>query len=243
MTHGLIVMMLLVGCDRGEGDRAPVLAALFPDGCPATACKVGAPIADASSFAAAVAGALPGTADWPWVSDFTTGCLAASADHAIVGTLTVRGADITPPETCASPDACEPVGFDVSGAPAGVTCLEPTYFWDFASCAVITITDATIRLRPLRRDLHPGGSNAPLVEVLAPCEAPCGEGELTCETAHTCWAAERDHCAYCLGGTNEACGCWDGDAPAADGAPCQIAVSGDIIVGGTCRAGACDIAD
>jgi hypothetical protein len=53
-------------------------------------------------------------------------------------------------------------------------------------------------------------------------------------------ATQGDHCAYCLGGDNEACGCWNGEAFAGDGETCTIALTGDTYVSGTCQTGVCE---
>jgi hypothetical protein len=89
-------------------------------------------------------------------------------------------------------------------------------------------------------DIHPAqGNYVMVVEVLPACEVPCSGGQLACEASTTCWDTERDHCAYCLGGTNEACACWKGGELEPDGAPCEMFTSGDIIESGHCESGAC----
>lgn len=89
-------------------------------------------------------------------------------------------------------------------------------------------------------DTHPGRYNfVPIVEVLAACAAPCGATELACEATHTCWSDARDHCAYCLGGDNDACACWNGTGFEDDDTPCEVAVSGDVYMPGTCQSGVC----
>jgi hypothetical protein len=75
--------------------------------------------------------------------------------------------------------------------------------------------------------------------VLSACAAPCGAAEFACEATHTCWASVRDHCAYCLGGDNDECACWAGARFQDDGQNCSVAISGDVVVDGACRAGKC----
>lgn len=95
-------------------------------------------------------------------------------------------------------------------------------------------------LPTLVRDVHPApGNHRAIVEILPPCANACEATQLACEAAHTCWATVRDHCAYCFGGSNDACACWDGTAFLPDGAPCERYVSGDLIDAGTCRQGIC----
>jgi hypothetical protein len=89
------------------------------------------------------------------------------------------------------------------------------------------------------RDIHPGPySYAAIVEVLAPCAAPCAA--FACGTSHTCWSTARDFCAFCLAGTNDECACYDGASFANDGASCSLYLSGDIVASGACYAGVCE---
>lgn len=240
MKRSLVIVLGLVGCSSTPSSQGPDANPdeLFPAACPTTTCTIGATIADAAALAATI----DAMAEWTAVGPYTSGCLPASDDRPITGTVTLRAEDVALPSVCANRADCRAeIRFVLRGAPAGVTCLDPETWFEFTLCEGITVTDATIRLRTVMRDIHPSsfGNFAPVVEVLPACEAPCGATELACEAAHTCWDRPRDHCAYCLGGTNEACACWADGEVAADGTACRMFVSGDVEVGGTCVAGAC----
>ena len=86
--------------------------------------------------------------------------------------------------------------------------------------------------------LHPGGGFRDVVEVLTACAQPCRDG-FRCEATSTCWRSEVEYCKHCLGGTNEACGCYVDGERAADGTECTFAVATDIRDVGVCQAGAC----
>jgi hypothetical protein len=178
------------------------------------------------------------TTDWTLLGRYTSGCLAASDDLAVTGTVTVQGTDIMPPANCGT--ACGPVMFELVDAPPGVTCLQPEALFDFTLCGGITVQDTTVRLRITERDVHPSQYNIrPVVQVLPRCETACASDEVACPDTHTCWANVRDQCAYCLGGTNQECACWDGAQFEADGTACSYYETGDIISQGTCHAGVC----
>ena len=230
-------MVLLLGCSGGTtpADEPPDLEELFPDACPTLACATATPIASTLDFIAAVDSSRP----WTGRGEYTTGCLPASGDHVVTGTVTVRGDALAMPPNGANTFRPEP-RFVLRDAPPGVTCDVDEDLFDFTICDAITITDTTIRLRTLLIDIHPAPGNfVAVVEVLAACDAPCGAEQFDCEASNTCWSAERDHCAYCLGGTNEACACWRDGELAPDGTACDMFVSGDVVIQGTCDAGAC----
>lgn len=90
-------------------------------------------------------------------------------------------------------------------------------------------------------DIHPSsfGNFVSVVNVFPACEASCGSTETLCEATNMCWSSTRDHCAYCLGGSNDECACWDGDQFVVDGTACSVALSGDVERPGTCQAGRC----
>jgi hypothetical protein len=231
MTRRLVAVLAVLwpGCS----DSAPPPDLTMIDACPATECMVGPTIADAQGLVATI----DASPTWFGLTPYTTGCLPASADVPITGTVTVRGDAIAVPAECAARTDCrQAVKFVLRDAPAGVECLEPEHI----ECAAITAQDTTIRMRTVMVDVHPGEYNfIPVVEVLAACATPCGSAELACEASHTCWGNIRDHCAYCLGGSNEECACWTGSELASDGTECTMQVSGDAGFVGTCQAGAC----
>lgn len=220
MKLATAVIVTCAACSGTTGYTADELPAF--EACAARACETGAVATEVAHLDALIAGAT-----WTPHGDYTAGCLDASKNIPVAGTLTLRGAP-------------HDAKIRLRGEPAGVACVGAYHYFDFTVCDDVILRDTTIRLRMVAQDIHPAPPQSlRLIEVLAPCEAACGDTELTCEATHTCWGTVRDHCAYCLGGSNEACGCWDGDGFFADGTTCQIAISGDISVGGTCEAGLC----
>ena len=238
--HSLsLLTALLSACSGGHSASPPP-----PDGpalpafaapCPATACAEGPSI----SSAAALVSEIESHARWPAFAPYTTGCLPASDDLHVTGTITVQPDAVTPPADCQT--GCrQQVMFRLDDAPPGVTCDAPEDYFDYTLCGGITVTDATLRFRVVEQDVHPAWPSAiPIVDILPACATPCAAGEFACDATHTCWASARDQCAYCLGGTNEACACWTGSAFAADGTSCELWPSNDTIVSGTCHAGTC----
>jgi hypothetical protein len=207
----------------------------FPDACTTEVCELGATAHTAHELALLVDFAAPVR-----VGPYTTGCLTASKDVAVPGAIALASSDVAVPAACTGD--CRPkVMFRLIGAPAGVTCLSPEAGYDQPLCAGLAIAGARVRLRPVLQDIHPSalGNWAPIVDVLGGCEAACAPGELACPATQTCWATARDHCAYCLGGDNQQCACWEASGAAQDGATCAYFVSGDVEQPGTCRAGRC----
>jgi hypothetical protein len=231
------MLACMVACSEPAMSESPV--ASFPGRCPIGPCAVGPTIASANELIAII----EATPDWVTFGPYTTGCLPASADILVSGTVTLQADSVAVPTICRGGACRDVVRFRAQEQPMGVECLEPEPWFSFTLCAGITLHDTTIRVRTLREDIHPSefGNYAPIVDVLPACATPCGADELTCAASHTCWTSVRDHCAYCLGGSNEECGCWDGARFAENGAKCSIATSGDIIELGICRAGTCDL--
>ena len=239
-TYALLVALLWGACTSSSGpDETSTVS--FPAACPEQACQPGATVSSADELALLINFT-------PTVSDarYTTGCRPASSDVAVQGTITLRSSDVAVPSGCEAPGCRPQVMFRLSDAPggaspAGTTCLDPEHWFDFTVCGGVTIADTTVRLRSLLRDVHPGTPGyVPIVEIVPACAAPCAEGQLACAATHTCWQNARDYCAYCLGGDNDQCACWNGTAPTADGAACSFYVTGDIAELGTCVAGRCD---
>ena len=224
---------LLVACGGGN---TPDPSGIFTDPCPATACTAGPTVSSGDQLATEVDRA----AAWSPLGEYTSGCMPASTDLTVTGTVTLGGDQLAIPSTCGA-DCRQKIVFRIDPAATGVTCNEPEQFFDFTACGSITLADTTVRVRAELLDVHPSafGNFMPLVDVLGACTAPCGGDRLACEANHTCWSSVRDHCAYCLNGTNEECACWTGDAFEPDGAACEMFVSGDLIASGTCHAGAC----
>jgi hypothetical protein len=232
----------LVACSVRGSSGPPIDGTLqdeFPRQCPTTTCAAASTLTSAAQLVSMI----EQTSSWTPFGPYTTGCLTASSDVHITGTVTVSGDSIAVPAFCQGRQDCrKAVRFRSRPLPPGVECLQPEQWYGFTLCAGLTLRDATIRLRMVQQDIHPSsfGNAAPVVDVLGACEAPCGSTEFACEASHTCWATLRDHCAYCLAGTNEACACWTGTDFAEDGAHCEMAVSGDVYVYGTCSADACE---
>jgi len=232
-----MILACLVACSGGS-TAPPDMTDPFPDACPVTACQSGPTVDNATQLATEVNGA----AGWAGFGEYTTGCMPASSEIAVTGTVTLAGDSVVIPSSCTAPGCRQKVSFRLDPAATGVTCNEPEEFFDFTACGSITVTDSTVRVRAILLDIHPSafGNFMPLVEVLGPCAADCGANRFACEADHTCWSSVRDHCAYCLNGSNEECACWDGDRLLPDGTACEMFVSGDVVIGGTCRDGACD---
>lgn len=232
----------LVGCTSSDapGKDAPPVDIVFPHECPTSACAAGPTITAANELVALI----EATPDWVGYGPYTTGCLPASADIRVTGTVTVQADTIAVPAFCQTRADCrKAVRFRSKPLPQGVECQGPEQWYGYTLCAGLTLRDTTVRLRAVQQDIHPSGfgNAAPVVDVLPACAEPCGSSELACEATHTCWASVRDHCAYCLGGSNEECACWDGARFQANGKQCSMAVSGDLVVSGTCRAGKCEM--
>jgi hypothetical protein len=240
-TTAILLGACLFACTSGEPDKnsgEPDKNA-FPDQCSPTACEIGPTITSANELVAII----EATSDWVVYGPYTTGCLRASADMHVSGTVTVNTDSIAVPTFCQNLGDCrKAVRFRSSLQLQEVECLQPEPWFDYTLCAGITLRDTTVRLRMLQEDIHPSsfGNFAPIVDVLPACATPCGSSELACEATHTCWSNVRDHCAYCLGGSNEACACWNGARFDDDGTQCSFALSGDLIANGTCHAGTCE---
>jgi hypothetical protein len=234
MKRAVVVTLWLLGCS--ESFPPPDLEKLFPDACAPVACTAAAPIASPADLVATIDSSVP----WANRGRYLTGCLDPSGDHVVTGTVTVRGADIAAPPNAFDNMFRDEPRFVLRDAPAGVTCELDEDLFDFALCTSITATNTTIRLRPQIVDVHPlEGNFVMIVEVLPACGVSCAATQFTCEANSTCWDTERDYCAYCLGGTNRACGCWSDDALQPDETACEIYISGDSIVTGQCESGAC----
>src|SRR5262245_7563661 len=92
MKRICLVTVMLAGCGGGS-EPEPDLGALFPDECPTVTCPGGATIASSQDFVAVVDSSQP----WTARGDYTSGCLPASPDHQVTGTVTVRGGDLKMP--------------------------------------------------------------------------------------------------------------------------------------------------
>jgi hypothetical protein len=240
IATSLLACLLACGGTESRENDDPTdedpLDMLFPDRCAASSCAVGPTITSVNELVAII----EATSDWVQYGPYTRGCLPASADIRISGTMTVGAGDVDVPVSCQQPGCRKAVWFRASSLPPGVECVGPEQWYEFTLCAGLTLRDTTVRLRMVMQDIHPSDANfVSVVDVLPACASPCSSTEHACPATHTCWADPRDQCAYCLGGSNEACACWNGTAFDADGTRCEVAISGDVYVPGSCRAGTC----
>lgn len=236
-THTLLLLLACSACTSSSGgsDDTGKQTVTFPAACPEQACEVGATVSNVDTLATLI-NFTPAVHN----ARYSTGCLTASSDIAIDGTITLASTDVAVPSDCTG-DCRQEVKFRLRDQPAGVTCHDPEHFFDFTLCGSVTLTSTTVRVRSLIRDVHPGSPNhLPMVEILPACTTPCADDQFACPATNTCWSSARDYCAYCLGGDNETCACWDGDSPQADGSSCSFYVTGDIVEAGTCEAGRCE---
>ena len=235
-----LLCLALAGCslyytDKHDDDPPIGDPPIDLPACPEITYAAPTTITTASELAAKI----EGTPEWVAFTEYTTGCLYASEDITITGTITVDGTTLAVPGVC--PDCETGATFMLRDAPANVECIDPEYFWDFVTCDAITATDTTVRLRTVMRDIHPAYPNyLHIVEVLPGADTPCGSEQYTCGATKACWNSARDFCAYCLDGTNEQCACWEGSKFMTDGTRCTMMVSGDVQVSGTCEAGVCE---
>jgi hypothetical protein len=238
VVRGLLIALFIplwaaCGCGAFLTPDASTAAAFF-DECPSAQCAAPTPVHADTDLAAGIA-----AAPWPRKGPYTTGCLAASGDLRVDGSLTFDAGAIAVPAECAG-GCLDRVSFRLVGAPAGVSCVAMDPAAHLGTCATVRVTDATVRVRPIIQDTHasPTGNFAPVVEILGACASPCAASELACPASHTCYGSERDFCAYCLGGDNQTCACWTPSGQAVDRTTCHLYL-GDIMVTGTCQAGAC----
>jgi hypothetical protein len=211
----------------------------FPDACPQMTCQTG-PTVDGP---VPLADFVNASASWTYRGEYTSGCLFSSGEVIAAIDISLAGDAVTIPSMCpAGSDCRQKVSFRLDPTATGVRCDDPEQFFDFTACGGITVTAGTaLRVRAVLLDIHPSafGNYMPLVDVLGGCAATCGADAFACAATDVCYGSVRDHCAYCLGGTNEQCACWNGSALEPDGTACEMFVSGDVMLAGTCRDGAC----
>jgi hypothetical protein len=227
----------LVACSTTNG---PDPGSRFPDQCAPAACATGATVSSTDELVAMV----DATPAWTVEGPYTTGCLPASDNIVVTGTANVPANGIAVPAFCTAGGGAgcrQQVMFEIDGQVPGVDCVGPEAWFDFTLCAGINVHDTTVRLRMLQLDIHPSsfGPWAPIVEVIGACETACEANAFACDATNTCWQTARDQCAYCFGGTNQECACWNGTGFDADGTSCDYYESGDVITSGTCEAGTC----
>jgi hypothetical protein len=175
---------------------------------------------------------------------YTSAHLPITPDIRVSGTITLTSADIPAPAGCAARDDCrKEVYFAVMGAVPGVTTAAADPMYGEGYWGQVTITSATVRLRPVLYDMHPSRYNfIPVVLVYPTCEVECGEGALKCAEDGVCYGIGgrfADYCRLCLAQSKEVCACFTPSGQAGDGTDCQYMVSGDVMCNGICQDGIC----
>lgn len=230
----LAAVMLAAGCgdDDGTSSSFTTTTTLPPLECPDPI------LISSTDDLVAVLAAIP----WQGAGAYTSGPLPITPDLVVTGTVVLDAADLPMPADCLGRSDCRPQGaFSTGMAPPG-TALDGEAGLDCGSGAArLTLTDTTVRLRPLLRDTHPCRYNfVPLVEVAPPCGSPCAEGQALCPVDGVCYSAGTGFCQACEGGAKEACACRGPGGPLEEGARCTYWESGDVRCDGTCRQGTCD---
>ncbi len=180
---------------------------------------------------------------WRGAGPYGGGVLSITPDLIVSGTVTLESATVTVPESCLGRSDClHAVGFSAPELD-GVT-LDGSPEGDFIGLAGrLTLTDVTIRLRPVMIDTHPGPANyVPAVRVLEPCGTPCGPAAATCPADGVCYDTRGNpssFCLFCEGKRAEECACSATPGTVPDGEPCSYYISGDVICTGTCESGTC----
>jgi hypothetical protein len=180
---------------------------------------------------------------WKGAGPYGGGVLPVTPDLVVTGTVIVESADVPVPESCLGRNDClHAVGF--SGPQTDGVALDGSPEGDFIGLAGrLTLSDTTVRLRPVMLDTHPGPANSvPSVRVLEPCGTPCGPSAATCPADGVCYDTRGESSAFCLfcegkGAQECACSATPGTVP--DGESCSYFVSGDVVCTGTCRDGTC----
>jgi hypothetical protein len=141
------------------------------------------------------------------------------------------------------PDWCDEETFDCKAAfrmappVPGVTCQDPG---NPLFCRNILLQNTQFRVRATR--VFVGGIQPMVIairDILAPCQSPCGESEITCPN-NTCWFHPVFYCQGCLGGEDDVCACLGPMGPSFDGTQCLLSV-GDVLHEGQCECGRCRI--
>ena len=217
---------------------APDAALTFDDPCIPSAC--GAPmvaeiVQDITRYVNAFAG---------WRSSYrgVSGCISASED---VVTPTEFDLDIRQfdyPVGCDLQCQAE-AGFLIDPRVSTATCLDRgTVTWD-GGCSRVRLGAGRVRFRKLI-DLRVTVTLVhPVLEVLPLCGTSCSEDMVTCPANQTCWETQREHCSFCLGGSEEVCACWTPDGTLGNGTQCIYWLSDDFARAGVCVDGRCALPD
>lgn len=179
---------------------------------------------------------------WEGLGAYSSGVLPITADLVITGTIALNASALPVPNDCLLRSDCSPqAGLILDSAVAGAVGEGDANLECGDSYSRVIFTNTTVRLRPYLRDMHPCRYNAvPMVEVLPPCGAACGEGQGICPVDGVCYELGAAYCRSCEGGTKQACACRGPEGPLAEGAACTYWESGDVRCDGACHAGGCD---
>jgi hypothetical protein len=232
----LVMVLAISGCGDGGGTSGNDTSPGATTG--TYQCPEPIQIDDATEVAGLLA-----AMEWRASGPYGGGVLAITPDLVVAGTVVLESAAVPVPDSCLGRDDClHAVGF--AGAPLQGVTLDGSPEGDFIGLAGrLTLTDTTVRLRPVMVDTHPGPANyVPSVRVLEPCGTPCSEWSAACPADGICYDTRGDSSAFCLfcegkGAQQCACSATPGTVP--DGEPCSYFESGDVICSGTCRDGTC----
>jgi len=192
---------------------------------------------------AAALGALLDEASWSWVGPYTSTRMEVTGDVHFTDAVVFDALDLAVPPGCAGQFDCrQRVGFTLGQDLAGVTCDALDEESWLSLCGTVAFdADTTVRFRATLQDTHPSEWNyVPIIQLLPACEAECAEGELRCPADNTCWSSFESYCRLCLEEDKTICPCQTIDGDAEDGESCSFMVSGDVMCGGECKAGACE---
>lgn len=187
--------------------------------------------------------ALLDTLEWGTSGPYGGGPLPITPDLVVRGTVVLESGEVPVPESCLGrPDCLHEAGF-ASSELRGVT-LDGSPEGDFLGLAGrLTLTDTTIRLRPVMVDTHPGPANyVPTIRILEPCGTPCGSAASMCPADGVCYDTSRSpssFCLFCEGKAAPECACSATPGTVPDGEACSFFRSGDVICAGRCRSGTC----
>jgi hypothetical protein len=226
----LTLALVMVAC--GDDDAAISTTTSVPT----LDCPDAVAVASTEDLVAALA-----ALQWRGEGNYTSGCLPITPDLIVSGTVVLEAKDLPVPADCLDQSDCRPEAtLALVQAIPGVTLEGDANLDCGGGFTRLTLTDTTVRLRPMLRDTHPCRYNfVPLVEVHPPCGTPCGDGLALCPVDGVCYATGTSFCQACEGGTKEACACRGPDGPLADESPCSYWVSGDVRCDGVCRQGVC----
>ena len=231
-----LALALATGCGDDGGDASSSTSTILPP----LDCPDPITVASADDLVAVLS-----ATSWEGLGGYTSGPLPITPDLVVTGTVVLEAADLPIPEDCLSRSDCSPRGGFRLGSPlAGVVVEGDPGIPCGDSSARLTLTDATVRLRPYLADTHPCEYNfVPLVAVVPPCGSACEDGQELCPADGVCYDAGATFCRLCAGGSKEACACRGPEGPLAEGASCDYWQSGDVKCVGTCRQGNCETAD